>query len=200
MKHCTILAALIAIPLLGLPSIAQDADSEQKPVFEERTVRVEVKSAYKRIQVIPAKFEWQEEKILIKEASPTTKAEYDTIRVRRQVVPPTVREIEVPAEFRDVTVRSLAKKAAGAKPDKVAEPKFEIRESRVMVSPPSTRIEVTPPKFKTVVKQIMVQEPTDTTPAKYKTYTVQELVAPGTTKTVKIPAEYKTVHQKVLVK
>jgi len=187
--HQYTIGAFAALLLLALPPVAQEAE------FEE--VRIEVKPAYQTIQVVPAKYEWAAEKIMVKEAGPTTPAKFDTIRIRKVAEPATVRKVDVPAEYRTFKVLKAPKKTAK---DPKKEPRFELRDSRFMVSPPVTRYEVIPAKFKTVTKQLMVKEATDKTPAEYKTYTRQELVEPAKVKEVQIPAEYRTFKQQVLVK
>lgn len=94
-----------------------------------------------------------------------------------------------------VLLPALAQEA-GTK-TRVVPPGFELRDVRVEVSPPRTRVEVIPATFKTVTDQVMVEEATPTSPAKFETITRRELDKPAATRNVQIPGEYRTIQQLV---
>lgn len=140
------------------------------PSYRTKSEQLLKAEASERVEIIPAKYGMVEERVLVKEASE-----------RLEVIPATYRTVE----------------------------------ERVLVSEESERIETVPAVYATETERVLVKpayttwkkgrgpiEKIDeatgeimclvTVPAEYKTVTKRVLKTPATTRTVKIPAQYKT--------
>ncbi|ETX00207.1 MAG: hypothetical protein ETSY1_12095 [Candidatus Entotheonella factor] len=169
------------------------------PDTSEQTVMV--KEPSDRIEIIPATYEWIEEKILVQ---PETE--------RIEIVPPvyeTVQEqvVETPAH-------SVWKKGAGpfqrmdhATGDIVClvevPPTYKTLEKRVLKTPASTRMVKVPAQYR-IVKKRVLRTPASTrtvkVPGEYSSIKVKKMVAPAHLKRVTIPAQYDEVSKQVKVR
>ena len=190
------------------------------PTYEIDSVRVLKSDASKRIETIPAKYEWAQEKVLVKEASErleTVPATYGWVEEKLLVKPASSRFVTVPASYRTVSERVLDKpehtvwKKGDGPISRIDEATGEIM---CLVTVPATYKTITrkvlvedavskeveiPAEYTTVRKRVMKTPPTTrkvVIPAEYKTVKVRKLVKPAATNTVEIPAQYETIQKR----
>ncbi|MCL1141123.1 peptidoglycan-binding domain-containing protein [Shewanella gaetbuli] len=145
--------------------------------YEEQNESVLISEAYEKVDTVPAEFRWVEKRILIKEASTRIEevpAQYETV---------TENVVDIPAH-------TIWKKGTGPI-QKIDEATGEIM---CLVEVPAT--------YKAVNKRVLVSPATTKTieiPAEYETVKVQELVSEVQEIRTQVPAEYKdlTVTKKV---
>ncbi len=139
--------------------------------FEQQDESVLVSEGYETVETIPAEYRWVEKQVLVKEASTRIEqvpAKYET--VTEQVV--------------DVPAHTVWKKGTGPI-QKIDEATGEIM---CLVEVPTT--------YKTVSKRVLVSPATTQTievPAEYKTVKVQELVSEAREVRTPVPAQYKNI-------
>ena len=159
-----------------------------------------MKEATQELKVIPARYDWVAERVLVNEASTVLKEVPAVYENQTEKV--LVREsyamwkkgrgpieriddatgeimclIEVPAEYKTVT-------------------------KRVLVKPASVRSVALPVEYKTAKKRVVVEPAktvTDEIPAEYRTVKVRKMVEPPKERRVEIPAEYQEVTDRVMV-
>jgi hypothetical protein len=185
--------------------ILKSAESERievtPPRFEEVEEQVLVKPAYEKVvEVIPAQYRTIQEQVLVKPASERLEqipATYKTVE-QQELIKPAHAEwkrghgliekvdsttgdilclVQMPAEYRTVTVK-------------------------VVDQPASTHTVPIPAEYATVTKQELVKEAEvrkETVPAEYRTVKTRKLVAPADEQHIPIPAQYQTVTRQVQV-
>ena len=194
-----------------------------QPVYNTETVRVLKKEASERIEVIPARYEWVEEKVLEKEASTKLEvipATYEWVEEQMLVKAASKRVEQVPATYEwveekvlDTPAHTVWKKGRGAI-EKVDNATGEIMclvevpavyktvKKRVVKTPATTRDIEIPAEYKTVKKRV-VKTPATTRqveiPATYKTVKVRKLVEAEKVQRIPVEAEYETVTKRNLV-
>ena len=145
-------------------------------VYGTETDTILAKQASERIEIIPAQYEWVEQKILVREA------------YERQEV--------VPAVYGTETEKILVKPAT----TKWKKGRGLVEQVNNFTGEIMCLVEV-PAEYKTVTTRV-VKTPATTrlvqVPAEYKTIKVQKLVSPRQEKRIPIPAEYQTVQRTVL--
>lgn len=156
--------------------------------------RVLVEEAHEKLEIIPAKFGWVEETVVVKEASEklvSVPASFTTVEEKVLIKPAytTWKKGRGPIEEID--------SATGEIMCLVEVPaEYETVKKRVLQSPASTKKEVIPAVTKTLKVKKMVEPPKTrkiTIPAKYETVSVRKLVSPAREIVTEIPAEYSTV-------
>jgi hypothetical protein len=176
-----------------------------------------IHDASERLEVIPAKYEWEEKKVLVTEASERLEvvpASYQWVEEKYLVKEASTRMEQIPAKYDWKTETILVKPAysvwkKGRGPiEKVDNATGEIMclveipavyetvKKKVMVSSPSTRTVNIPAEYQTVKKKVMVKPPTTRKveiPAVYKTVKVRKLASAPKERRIPIPAEYRTV-------
>ncbi len=164
----------------------------------------EAGECYARV-MIPEKYKIIKEKILVKE--------------------PSVKLIKVPAKYKTVYKKILVKEAT----TKIitTKPVYKVVKQKVLVKEAEKKLITTKPVYKVVKQKVLIspahtewkvgkryirealKHKTNATgeiiclvkiPAKYKIITKKVLVKPACTKTVTIPAKYKYIDKKILVK
>ncbi len=186
-----------------------------------------------RISTIPAKYETVTEQVLKKEASTRLQvvpATYETVTEQVEVKPATYRSETIPAEYETVTEQVLAKDAS-TRIERVPA-SYETVTETIETSPASTKwvkkkadrnclsadpndclvwclVEV-PAQYRTVTKRVRqgcaagyTDNGDDCTktvdiPAEYKTRTWRKLKTAATTRQIEVPAEYKTISRQVV--
>lgn len=147
------------------------------PSYKTEKVRVLVKEASKKIEVIPANYETVEEKVLIKEASKKL--------------------VEVPAVFDTVTEKVLVQPATTEwKPGTGPIQRIDNTTGEIMCL-----VEI-PAKYETIKKKVVKTQATTKVveiPAEYETQKVRKLVTPSQEKVVEIPAEYSEVEKQTKI-
>jgi hypothetical protein len=167
--------------------------------------------------VIPAKYKTIQEKILVQEAShkiSITPAKYEWVNKKIEVSPKSTKLIVIPASYKKVienvevkapqrTWRTALKRTAPpvSKELLVA---AKIKGIDVVNTVPGTcyREYYTPEQYKTVTKEIVVEEAREKKeiiPAKYETKEETIEIKPASKKTVTIPATYSFKEEKILV-
>ena len=192
-------------------------------VYADRSERVLIREASKKIQSVDAKYEEVEERIVVEEPS----ERLQLIEARFEFVEETVvlqeaaeRLISVPAEYAMVDERVLIRPATtvwkkGRGPiERIDAATGEIMclvevpaeyktvKKRVVTTPASVRKEIIPAVTRTYRKRVMVEPPRVekiTIPAKYETVKVKKVVTPAREVAVDIPEEYATVAKRVKV-
>lgn len=214
--------------LEGMPLQAQPGECYAQvaipPKFEARSERRLLVPAREKVEVIPAQYEWVEERVLVRPSyevvTEVIPAKYRWIEERVQVKPAGERIVEIPATYRWVEERILVKPASKVwKPGRgpvervdaatgeimclVEVPaEYKTVKRRVMETPPSSRTETVPAEYTTVKRQVEAK-PAETVkytvPAKYETIRKQKLVSPSREVRKTIPAEYETVETTVKI-
>lgn len=160
-----------------------------------------VKPAKEQIKVVPAKYGFEEKKVLVKEESE-----------RLQVVPATFKTVEEqvmvkPASKKVRTISAKYKTETEKVVDKPAHTTWKKGRGPIEKVDGSTgeimcKVEV-PATFKTISKQVLVT-PASTeeveVPAVYKTVKSQVIDQPASVKKVTVPASYKTIKVQTEVK
>jgi hypothetical protein len=172
-----------------------------EPTYKTESVEVLKKEGYDVVNLVPAKYGYEEKTVLVKEATEildVVPAVYDW-KEEKVLVSPEIRELrKVPAVYGSKSEKVLVKAAhsiwkKGAGPiSKVDESTGEIMclvEVPAQYSTVTKRTLVTPATTKEVVVQ----------PAQYKTVKTRIVKTPAKTVTKSIPAEYGTVKVKKLV-
>lgn len=231
-------AALVALIVSSAATQAQATDAApinakvgecyarvvSAPVFAGRTEQQLAKVASERIEIIPARFEMAEERVLVKPAGKKIveiiPASYETIEEPVLLKPASETVDEVPAVFKIEEDTQLVKPATtmwkkGNGPIEkidgltgeimclVSVPaEYRTVKRKVLVSPAQTRRIPVPAVYGTVQRQVLLK-PAEVreveTPAEYKTIRTQLLVTPPEEKRIPVPAEYQTVTSQVLV-
>lgn len=149
------------------------------PQFRTVTDTVIKKAASERVNVIPERYDWTEETVMVKPASEriaqVIPAEYRWEEEQVLVKPASEKIEEVPATYKTVTQTELVKAAT-----------TEWKRGRGPVE-----------KVDNLTGDIMCLVEV---PAEYRTITRSEVDQPASTRRVTIPAEYQTVRRQVLVK
>lgn len=185
-------------------------------VYRPVTKRVLKSEASERIEIIPAKYTWATERVMVADGYTQWVVAYAGKTYR--IDPRTGRAVDV----------RTGKPVPGVKmgPNGVVfEPTFKTVTERVMVKPPRRKVVEIPSKFKTVTERVIdkpahsmwkrganlpgtvTTRTTDTgeimclveVPATYKTITKRVLANKASTKVVNIPAEYKNITRRVAV-
>jgi hypothetical protein len=141
------------------------------PVYRTETLQLLKREASERVEVVPAKYEWVEERVLVKEAS-----------TRLEEIPATHEWVE--ERVLDREAHTVWKKGRGLI-ERVDNTTGEIM---CLVEVPAT--------FKTVRTRILKTPATTREvqiPAKYSTIKVRKLVSSPQTKRIEIPAEHQTI-------
>ena len=163
--------------------------------FENKIERVLKTAATERVEVIPARYEASEERVLVRPASKKVAevipAIYKTVQDRVMTRPATERVEIVPAVYKTVEDRQLIRPATtewkrGHGPIE----KIDGSTGEIMCL-----IEV--PAEYSVLKRTVVDQPAEVRripiAAEYTTVSRQELVKAATLREVDVPAEYRTV-------
>lgn len=211
--------------------------------YEYVNQKVLVKEASYKLVTVPATYKTVSEKILVEPATTIWKkgtrpvervdnstgeivclvnipAKYKTVTHRVIATPATTKRIEIPAEYKTVKVRKLVA-AAQVKRVPIAA-KYKTITKRVLENDGTFHwheihnktlskqsrtgnqicLKEVPGKNGSYTKQIVAKTATTKTielPAKYKTIKVRKLVTQPSQKTVAIPAQYQTVTKRVKV-
>jgi hypothetical protein len=123
------------------------------------------------MEEIPAKYEWVEEKVLVKPAHTVWKKGRGPIERIDHATGEIMCLVEVPATYKTV-------------------------KKKVMSNPPGTREVKVPAEYQTVKRKALVKPATTRKieiPAEYKTVKVRKLVSPPQERRIAIPAEYQTL-------
>jgi len=171
---------------------------------------------YARV-VLPAKYKTIEEKVLVKEPTEEIKvipAEYETVEEEVVVVPERKKLIPVPAKYKKVTETvevSPAQRLWKTGLNKNAKPVSKVILNAIKatganldaIDPGNCLKEYyVPAKYKTEVKEVVIQEEHNETkviPAEYDTVEKTVVIVPEQNVTVEVPPEYETVEKKILV-
>lgn len=194
------------------------------PKFETRTEKQLAKAESERIEIIPARFETVEEKVLVKPAGKKIveiiPAVYKTVEEAVVVKAASEKIEQSPAIFKEVEETQLIKPATtqwkkGRGPIEkydgltgeimclVTVPaEYRTVKKRVVASPAEVRRIPVPAQYGTILRQELLK-PAEVreveTPAEYKTVRTLKMVSPAEEKRIPIPAEYQTVASQVLV-
>jgi hypothetical protein len=190
------------------------------PVYKTETLRVVKREASERLEIIPARYEWVEENVMVK--GPSEKLEvipatFEWVDERILVQPASMQEEEIPPIYETVTeqvldrpAHTIWKKGTGSF-QRIDHATGEIMclvevpatyktvTKRVLKHPATTRTMKLPAKYKTLKKRVMKTPPTTRVvkiPAEYRTVKVRKLVSKSQTKHIPIPAQYQTVTKK----
>jgi hypothetical protein len=194
------------------------------PKFETKTEKVLAKAETERIEIIPAQFQYVEEKVLVKPAG----------KKIVEIIPPVYKTVEeavlvkaasekieqVPAVYREEEEKQLIKPATTAwkkgrgpieKYDGLTgeimclvtiPAEYRTIKRRVVASPATVKRIPIPAEYSTIKRQELLK-PAEVreveTPAEYKTVRTLKMVSPAQEKRIPIPAEYQTVASQVLV-
>ncbi|WP_284449970.1 peptidoglycan-binding domain-containing protein [Spongiibacter tropicus] len=207
----------------GLPAMPPNAQTGAcyarmltPPKYIDRRASRIVKEATERLEMQPARTEWQEEQVVVSEAYTKLElvpATYKWVEERTEVLPAKQRqELVRPAEYESREEKILVKPAewvwrpGRGELEKIDEEtgeilhqveipaKYRTVERQVLVSPPEYRTIHEPAVFETVRKRV-VDQPEHTVevkvPAVYKTVKVQKVAEPAKLIRVPVPAEYE---------
>lgn len=188
------------------------------PQFRSVTESVLRKAASERINVIPERYEWGEETVMVKPASEriveVVPAQYRWEEESVMTQPASERIEEVPATYRSVSQTELVKPATTVwKPGRGPIEKIDHLTGDIMClvevpaeyrtitrteveTPATTRRVPVPAQYQTVRRQVLVKEAEvrrETVPAQYQTVRVRKLAEPAREERVPVPAEYQTV-------
>ncbi len=167
----------------------------QPAQFKTETERVLKREATKKLEVVPAQYEWVEEKVLVKPAHTIWKkgrgpiervdnatgeimclvevpAKYETVKKRVLKAPTTTREIAIPAQYETVTKRMQTAAAAVS----------WVPEGQSAAG-------------KRTGNRLCLTE----IPAKHKTVQVRKVKAPAKENRIAIPAKYETVTKRAKI-
>jgi hypothetical protein len=188
----TVLAAFVAAPAFaqdstvydtGLPLRARPGECYARvytpPQFKTVSESVLKKAESERIEIIPERYEWDEQTVMVKPASErvveVVPAQYRWEEEQVLVKPASEKIEQVPATYKTTTERQLVKPATQIwKKGHGLVEKVDNQSGDIMCL-----VEV---------------------PAEYKDITHQEVETPASTRSVPIAAEYQTVRRQVLVK
>lgn len=186
-----VLAVIVTVPAAaqdavfdtGLPLRARPGECYARvytpPQFKTVSESVLKKAASERIEVIPERYDWAEETVMVKPASEriveVLPAQYRWEEDQVLVKPASEKVEQVPATYRTTTQRQLVRPASQ-----------EWKRGRGLVE-----------KVDNLTGDIMCLVEI---PAEYKDVTHQEVETPASTRRVAIAAEYQTVRRQVLVK
>lgn len=212
----------------GLPLNAKAGECYARvaipPKFKTVTERELLSAATEKLEIIPAKYEWVDERVLVKPAHEKVveviPAQYRWVEEKVLVKPAAEKVVEVPAEYKWLEEKILVRPASQVwKPGRGAVEKvdnqtgeimclvevpaeYKTVRRRVVDTPPSTRTEQVPAEYKTIKRQELVSEARmvkQQVPAEYETVRKQKLVTPAREIRRTIPAEYETVETTVKV-
>ena len=175
-------------------------------IYQDNTEQVLVSEASESIEVIPAQFNHATQSVMIRDKSTrieTVAATFKTISQKIIERPETVKLVPVPATYKEIT-------------------------EQVVLKPASTRIETIPAEYAVETEQVLnkaahtvwkkgagftgsaIQTNVDQgtgeimclveVPATYKTISRRVLVKPGSTQVFEVPARYTSVTRKVVDK
>ncbi|MDP3859105.1 MAG: peptidoglycan-binding domain-containing protein [Stagnimonas sp.] len=194
------------------------------PRFESRSEQVLARAATERVEVIPARFEYVDETVMVKPASKKIveiiPAVFRTVEERVLVKTASEQIEQIPASYRIVEERQLVKPATtmwtkGRGPIEkldqlsgeimcLVEVPAEYRVVRTQVIDTEAQVRRTPipSEYRTVLRQELVK-PAEVReidlPAEYKTIQVLRLVAPAEERRIPVPAEYQSIERQVLL-
>ncbi len=188
------------------------------PQFKTVSDTVLKKAASERVNVIPERYEWAEETVMVKPATEriaeVIPAEYRWEEEQVLVKPASEKVEEVPATYKTVTQTELVKPATtvwkrGRGPVEkvdnltgdimclVEEPAEYRTISRSEIDQPATTRRVAiPAEYQTVRRQVLVREAEvrkEQVPAQYQSVKVRKLTEAAREERIAIPAEYQTV-------
>lgn len=163
-----------------------------------KTLPLTIQEAGETLEIIPDKYEWVEQKVLISEEVKTIElvpATYKTVE-EKVIVEPERREFEViPAKYAETQEKVMVKPAMRVW--------RKSRSGAASLSGEVMRLIEAPAQYKTITKRKMVEAPQireSIIPAKHATVEKRVVDKPATTREVVIPAEFKTIRVKKLVK
>ena len=136
-----------------------------------------VSSESKKLVEVPAKYEMQQERVLVKAAHTIWKKGRGPIEKIDHATGEIMCLVEVPASYKTIS-------------------------KRVMVSPPSTKEIFIPAEYSTIKKRVLVEPPKQVRvpiPAEYETVKVRKMLSPAQERKMKVPAEYQTVTRTEMV-
>lgn len=194
------------------------------PVFQTKTEKQLAKAASEKLEIIPAKFDYVEEKVLVKPAGKKVveviPPVYRTVEDKVLVKGASEKVEEIPATYKMVEEKQLVKPATtmwkkGNGPiEKVdnlsgeimclveVPAEYRVVKSKVIDRPAEVKRIPIPAEY-TVVKRQELVKPAEIreidTPAEYKTVKVLKMLSPAEEKRIPIPAEYQDVSRQVLV-
>lgn len=212
----------------GLPLNAKAGECYARvaipPKFKTVTERELLSAATEKLEIIPAKYEWVDERVLIKPAHEKVveviPAQYRWVEEKVLVKPAAEKVIEVPAEYKWLEEKILVRPASQVwKPGRGAVEKvdnqtgeimclvevpaeYKVIKKKVVAQAAATRKEIIPAEYKTVKRQELVKEPElkkVSVPAQYDTVRVQKLVTPAREIRTPIAAKYQEVERTVKV-
>jgi len=217
LAHAQTMMSDAALPLNARPGECY-ARVYTAPQFRTVTDTVIKKAASERVSVIPERYEWTEETVMVKPASEriaqVIPAEYRWEEEQVMVKPASEKIEEVPATYKTVTQTELVKAATtewkrGRGPvEKIDNLTGDIMclvevpaEYRTITrseveTPASTRRVTIPAEYQAVRRQVLVKEAEvrkEAVPAQYQTVRVRKLVEAAREERIAIPAEYQTV-------
>jgi len=191
--------------------------------YAERTERVLVRPASKKIETTDAKYTEIEKRVLVEEASEKLEiipAKYDWVEATVVIKEASEKLVSVPAKFTEVEEKVLVKpaystwqkscgpiekidSATGETMCLIEEPaEYKTVKKQVLQTPASTKKEKIPAVTKTIKVKKMVEPPKTrkiTIPAKYETIKIRKLMTPAREIVTEIPAEYSTVTKRTKV-
>lgn len=194
------------------------------PKFETKSEKVLAKAETERIEIIPAKYEVVEEKVMVKPAGKKIveiiPPIYKTVEEAVLVKGASERIEQIPAVYKDVEETQLIKPATTAwkkgrgpieKYDGLTgeimclvtvPAEYRTLKRRVVASPAEVKRIPVPAEYATVKRQELFK-PAEVreveTPAEYRAVRTVKMVAPAEEKRIPIPAVYQTVASQVLV-
>ncbi len=188
--------------------------------YATKTEQVLKSGASERVEIIPAKYGWVEETVMVTPATEKVieviPASYRTVEERVMVKPPSETIVAVPATYRTETEQQLVSAATTMWKAGVSEPGAPTKMSesgeimclvevpavyrtvtrKVVDTPATTKTVTIPAEYTTVKRKELVKEASvrkEVIPAVYKTVKVQKLLSPAQTRRIPIEAEYQTV-------
>ncbi|MDB5972697.1 MAG: putative peptidoglycan binding protein [Hydrocarboniphaga sp.] len=223
-----VLAAFVAAPVFaqeavfdtGLPLRARVGECYARvytpPQFKTLSESVLKKAESERIEVIPERYEWDEQTVMVKPASEriveVVPAQYRWEEQQLLVKPAAEKLEQVPATYKTTSERQLVKPASQQwkrghglveKVDNLTgdimclvESPAEYREvtHSEVDQPATTRRSEIPAEYQTVRRQVLVKEAEvrkEEVPAQYQNIKVRRLVEPARENRIAIPAEYQ---------
>lgn len=228
-----VLAAAVAAPApaqdavydTGLPLRARPGECYARvytpPQFRTVSETVLKKAASERIEIIPERYEWDEQTVMVKPAGERVieviPAQYRWEEEQVLVKPAGEKIEQIPATYKTTTERRLLRPAAQEwkrgrglveKVDQLTgdimclvEIPAEYRDvtQQEVDTPASTRSVPVPAEYQTLRRQVLVKEAEvrrQAVPAQYQTVKLRRLAEPARENRIAIPAEYQTVtHQ-----
>lgn len=216
----------------GMPPLPPDAKPGEcytrvytPPVFKPQTETVLKIAASERLEIIPAQYDWVEEKILVKpeteRIAQVIPAEYRWVDEQVLVKPASERYEEVPATYKIEEERQLVRPAttmwkAGKgliqKVDNVTgdimclvevPAEYTVIKKKVVDQPGTLRRIPVPSEYTTVRRQELVRPAEmrkEIEPAEYKLVKVRREVRPAEERSIPVSASYQEITRQVLVR